>query len=683
MRVGQPWRAGAVRDCGPPGQRWPVGSPRDPTQARAAAAAYFALTLIATWPLAAGIARDVPSDLGDPVLVMWILSWDCEQLLRILSGDVSRIATFFDANIFYPAPLTLAYSDHLFAQAIQILPVWVVSGNPILSYNLLFLSTFVLSGLGTFLLVRELTGNSTAAFVAGCLFAFAPYRLPQSSHLQILSSQWMPFVLYGITRYVQRRRLRPLAGAVIALVLQNLSSGYHLLYFPPFVAAYVWWEVARRHLWRDRRMWMELWGAGVVAAVATAPFLLPYAAMRSVWPILRPFTEVSQSAADVYSYATAFSEQRIWGDILQAFPKPETELFPGLVPLCLAVIGIAWRRRDTVREATPSVKTLAPRWFVWLLTAVASAHAGAAIAVLVSRRIVYDFGWFELQMSNANQLLLRAVVATALVLLVSPRARSSFRAFMRDRGFPVAGLLGAAWLSLGPLPQAQGRLVEVAAPYRVLYDHVPGFDGLTAPARFAMIEALMVAMLAGYGAHALARSRTGRVVLSAAGVFFFLEATVFPFTINGMAPVRGLATPEARLYRPARAPAVYREMARQPPGSVLVELPFGQPDYDLRAMYYSTVHWHSLVNGYSGVFPPHYGLLTTALSEMPRHPELSLDTLRLSGATHVIVHEAAYLDTEGIDTSALLSGAGAVEIVRDGSDVLLRLPAPSRVEGPD
>jgi hypothetical protein len=654
MRIAQPWRA---------------------------AAAYVALTIIATWPLAAGIARDVAWDLGDPVLVMWILSWDCEQFLRILGGDLSRLATFFDGNIFYPAPLTLAYSDHLVAQAIQIFPVWVVSGNPILSYNLLFLSTFVLSGLGMYLLLRELTGNAAAAFVAGLVFAFAPYRLPQSSHLQVLSAQWMPFVLYGVTRYFESRRLRPLAGAALALVLQNLSSGYHLLYFPPFAAAYVVWEIARRGLWRDGRMWAELAGAGVVVAAATAPFLLPYAAMRDLWQTLRPVAEVSRFSADVYSYATAFSEQRIWGGILRAFPKPEADLFPGLVPLTLALIGIAWRGPHADTRPSPA-KALAPAWFVWLLAAMAIVHAVAAVAVLVSRRIVYDFGWFELQMSNANQLLLRAGVAAALVLLVSPRARSGFLAFIRDRGFAAVGLLAAAWLSLGPLPQAQGRLVEVAAPYRVLYEHVPGFDGLRVPARFAMIEALMLAMLAGYGAHALARSRTGRVALAAAGVFFFLEATQFPFTINGMAPVRGFVTPEARLYRPARAPVVYREMARQPPGSVLVELPFGQPDYDLRAMYYSTVHWRALVNGYSGVFPPHYGLLTTALSEMPRHPQLSIDALRMSGATHAIIHEAAYIDTEGIDTSALLRSAGAVEIVRDGADVLLRLPFPSRVEAP-
>jgi hypothetical protein len=641
--------------------------------AKAAALAYLALTLCATWPLVLGLGRNVAWDLGDSVLVMWILSWDCEQLLRILGGDLSRVASFFSANIFHPAPLTLSYSDHLVAQAIQIFPVWVITRDPILSYNLLFISTFVLSGTGMFLLMRELTGNTTAAFFGGVLFAFAPYRLPQSSHLQVLSCQWMPFALYGFTRYVETRRLRPLGGAAVALVLQNLSSGYHLLYFPPFAAAYVLWLVARRHLWRDRRLWLELAGAAALVTIATVPFLLPYAEMRRMWNTLRPAAEVSRFSADVYSYATAFSEQRIWGGILAAFPKPEAELFPGLVPLLLAIAGVVWYRRQGDRQASAS-PSLAPGWFVWLLGMTAAVHLVAAIAVLISRRITYDFGLFELQMSNVNQLLVRAAAAVGLMALVSPRVRDSIRTFIRERGFPVGGLLVAAWLSLGPLPQAQGRPVEIAAPYKVLYDYVPGFDGLRVPARFGAIEALMLAMLGAYGAQRLAGSRPGRGVLAAASVFFFLESTHVPFTVNGMTPVRGLATPEARLHRPARAPAVYQAMAEQPSGSVLLELPFGQPDYDLRAMFDSTVHWHALVNGYSGVFPPYYGLLTSAFSEMPRHPAISLEALRTSGVTHAIVHEGAYLDAEGTETSALLRSTGAVEILRDGSDVLLRLP---------
>jgi hypothetical protein len=112
---------------------------------------YLAITLVMTWPLAQGLTRDVPSDLGDPILNMWILGWHAHQFQRLLAGDFGVIGTYWDANIFHPHPLTLAYSEHLFPQALQAMPIYALTGNLILGYNLVFLSTFVLSGLGAYL----------------------------------------------------------------------------------------------------------------------------------------------------------------------------------------------------------------------------------------------------------------------------------------------------------------------------------------------------------------------------------------------------------------------------------------------------------------------------------------------------------------------------------------------------
>ena len=189
-----------------------------------------------------------------------------------------------------------------------------------------------------------------------------------------------------------------------------------------------------------------------------------------------------------------------------------------------------------------------------------------------------------------------------------------------------------------------------------------------------MVVALMLSVLAGYGAAWLAARRWGRFVLAACAAGFLLEATLVPFLVNGMTPTTKFNLPEARLYRPARAPAVYKEAARQAPDGVLVELPLGYPDFDLRAMYYSLVHRRPILNGYSGFFPVSYGRLMFALSELPRHPELSLEAVRAGGATHAIVHESAFLGTEGPETSASLRRLGAVELFRNGTDVLLLLP---------
>ena len=250
----------------------------------------------------------------------------------------------------------------------------------------------------------------------------------------------------------------------------------------------------------------------------------------------------------MYSYGTAFSEQRIWGDRLRMFPKPEGELFPGLVPTLLALIGLAAGVHSA--KAASSPQRTPRRWLVWLLAFLAVSHAIAAAAALALRRIAFDTGWFVLRITNINQMLARSGVAFGLLAIVSPGFRTRVSAFMRDRGFYVLGAVAALWLSLGPSPLALGRPLEVASPYLLLYQYVPAFDGLRVPARLAMLVALMLAVLAGHGAHAVAKYRGGVGALAVMCVFFLLESTHVPFTLNGMAPIRELVTPEARVYSP-------------------------------------------------------------------------------------------------------------------------------------
>ena len=167
--------------------------------------------------------------------------------------------------------------------------------------------------------------------------------------------------------------------------------------------------------------------------------------------------------------------------------------------------------------------------------------------------------------------------------------------------------------------------------------------------------------------------RHGVIVLGVLAALFLYEAGAAPFVVNGMSPVQGLTTTPARLELPRRAPLVYRAVDQLQANAVIADLPLGEADYDLRAMYYSIERWRRIVNGYSGFFPPHYGRVKVALSEVPRHPEVSMEMFRALGVTNVIVHESAYLGTEGRDTTATLRGLGATEIFRDGSDVLVAL----------
>ena len=639
----------------------------------AATTAYLLITLVMTWPLVRGLTRDVPSDLGDPVLNMWILAWDAEQLRAIAGGDFARIPGFFDANIFHPAPLTLAYSEHLIAQALQILPVYAVTRDPILCYNLLFLSTFVLSGLGGFLLVREFTGSARAGFVAGLLFAFALYRWTQLAHVQVLSAHWMPFVLYGLRRYFATRHLRPLAGAAAALIAQNLSCGYYLLYFAPTVLLYALWEISSHNLGRARSVWLQLAATALIVGLVTAPFLIPYRQVRETFQFSRDVREIVRYSADVYSYWTAPSTNRVWRDVADAYSKPEADLFPGITPLVLAVvaIGAAIARAARTGNGRPA---RAPVWVLTGIAAVGGAYAVLAVIAVFARRIDLDLGLFTVRATNVTRLLLPPVIALFALCCLWPATRSRFGAFARmPEAILLLVVIAGWWLSLGPAPRVMGRPLELWSPYRFLYEFVPGFDGVRAPARLAMIVTLGLSMLAGLAVAHLERVRAGTAGALVACVVFLVETSLPPLRINGVSAAVVYATPEARVVRPARAPAVYSAVANAPADAVLLEMPIGELNYDVRAVYYSAVHWRRLVNGYSGFFPPHYDELLSVLSTVARGDERAWPVLQRLGVTHVIVHEAAYLDDEGVRFAEWLRRHGAVEVFRDGRDTLFAL----------
>ena len=125
------------------------------------AAALFAIaSLVVTLPLAQHPTRTLPSDLVDTLLTTWIISWDADRLRHGLHA-------VWNAPFYFPYPRTLAFSENLFGVAFLVAPVYWITGNPVLTYNVAFLFSFALAGLGMYLLVRELTGSRGAAAVAG------------------------------------------------------------------------------------------------------------------------------------------------------------------------------------------------------------------------------------------------------------------------------------------------------------------------------------------------------------------------------------------------------------------------------------------------------------------------------------------------------------------------------------
>ncbi|HUE86072.1 MAG TPA: hypothetical protein VMO26_08340 [Vicinamibacterales bacterium] len=637
---------------------------------------YVVAALVMTWPLALGMHRDVPGDLGDSLLNLWILGWGAENVPRLLTGQIS-LADYWNANIFHPEPLALSLSEHLFGQVLQILPVYWLTGNLILAYNLLFVTSFALSGVGMYLLVRDLLGEggargfNPAAFIAGLIFAFLPFRIAQVAHIQSLSAQWMPFALYGFVRYTRTGDWRWLAGGSLALLMQNWSCGYYLIFFAPFVplfAIHQMWTAGRL---RDGRMWMAFAAAAALAAVGTWPFLALYLDAQRIHGFERSVGEVIRYSADVYSYLTAPETLRVWGGVLQAYPKPEGELFFGVVPWVLAAVAIAALGAREKSAYGPVTKSRASIALTWILLAILAVQTTGFIAILFTGGFVTSFAGIPIRATNPLRILTGIAIAAALLLAISPRARRHARDTLRSpAGFCLLLMLMAMWLSLGPMAQSRGRTLPGLGLYAVLYEYVPGFEGLRVPARYAMIAGLFLSVVAGFGAAALLnRVRAAAVAAAGMAVAFLIEVAFVPMPLN-LTWGDGAVAPPPRVEQAADAPPVYHQLATMPAATVVAEFPFGDPAWELRYVYYATVHWKRLVNGYSGAFPHGYKVRVALLQRIAEHPDEAWRALREAGTTHVVVHEAAFAPGEGAVVTRWLDDHFAVEIARFGSDVL-------------
>lgn len=157
--------------------------------------------------------------------------------------------------------------------------------------------------------------------------------------------------------------------------------------------------------------------------------------------------------------------------------------------------------------------------------------------------------------------------------------------------FYVAVLVFTVWASFG---------TSIIGPYRVLYDYVPGFNGLRAVARIHIMALNSLAVLVAFGVAAVLDTipRPGRRRMAVIAIPMVVLVEYFS------APVPTTPVPSRR-----ELPAVYGWLAQDPGGGPILELPlpYQEPRRNLpeiARVYASTIHWRRMLNGYSGYLPP-------------------------------------------------------------------------------
>lgn len=542
---------------------------------------FLVVSFVLLWPLSGYLASSTTNE-GDGLAQIWSIGWD----IHALTTDPANL---FNGNLFYPYINTIAYTDHLLAQALQAMPVYLLTGNLVLSYNLLTLFSFALSGWATYLLVKEVSGSRAGGLVAGLIFAFASYRVGRLSQLNLLSTQWIPLCLLFLRRMILfdtaskgqswRRQIGQGWPATLAFAffftLNALSSFYYFFYILPVLALYLLCIYAFERRWPSPAFLVRLGAAALLAGLLILPTLLPYAAVVAEQSAERTTREVEQFSANYRFYLGASPNNLLWGKALARFTGTggERVLFPGGLAYLLALVGLVgplglwlWtkirRRKALSPDATPTSESLSSastqprRWERWVWVVI---------------------GLFALEMS--------------------------FGWTLRLKGLEIPGL------------------------YRLFYQYVPGWIGLRAALRYSLFVLLAVAVLSGFGVAWLGRLlvrwqdsrsalRFGPRHLSRSSVLggvlaVLLTAGVLWESRYDISYINPNILPNP--------PQVYRWLAEPAQAGVVLELPAPADPANPPSIrdYYSTFHWQPQVGGVLGYMPPVQGDLARLINEFP------------------------------------------------------------------
>jgi len=318
-----------------------------------AAGTYLVAACLLTWPLLTQLTARLGAveGAGDPYLNLWILGWGMHAWLTdpmaVLSGRV------FDGNIFFPAAGTLTFSDHLLLQSLVLSPLYALTGNLTLCYNVLLIASLAFSGWAMHLLARSVTGSERAAFIAGLAWACWPYRTAHLLHLQLQSLYFLPLALWALFRIAAARRMSDTVMLGVLAALQAISSVYYGVMGAIAIgvaAVSLAWATGQ---WRGRRFWSRIAIAGAIGTVLVAPVVWPYWLTQQREGFGRNLFEASAQSATVQSYTQVPHENLVYGRAGVLLPRPpapgerdrrnnEHQMFPGFVLVAVAIFG-AWQ----------------------------------------------------------------------------------------------------------------------------------------------------------------------------------------------------------------------------------------------------------------------------------------------------------------------------------------------------
>lgn len=206
-----------------------------------------------------------------------------------------------------------------------------------------------------------------------------------------------------------------------------------------------------------------------------------------------------------------------------------------------------------------------------------------------------------------------------------------------EKGFTVAMYLLAKRLAFYPQPRYyelhMPGAIYIPLPTFICYLYVPFFNAMRVWARFSLISALAVAVLACIGLARIMRDAKGDETCSGWRAWLgWLSLALMVFEL--------VAMPHPLGWTEVRSQPMDRWLAQQAEGGAVAQFPLEESERDPSRLYATAVHGRPFVHGYGSFFPRRYRQLRRILWDFPSVQ--AIDLLRDWDVRYVLVGANSY-----------------------------------------
>ena len=265
------------------------------------------------------------------------------------------VATSRRAVLGYQCPLSrvarLARDELTLGESLVAGPIYAITNNALLAYNLTLLLTLALCGFTMYCLAWHFLRNRTASVIAGTVFTLAPYHLAQLDHAGLLAVQWLPLELLFLDRALRNRRWRDASLLGLMAFLQAISAGYYAYWSAIVLLVFTGYLFLSRRYRFSMRVAVPVVVSLVVAFVALIPIVLPFARVAAREAFARPLHEVEYWSARPQTWLAATPNNLLYGPLVRAHAwtwSTELYLFPGSFALILAALTLVAGQRQRI-----------------------------------------------------------------------------------------------------------------------------------------------------------------------------------------------------------------------------------------------------------------------------------------------------------------------------------------------